>query len=219
MSKHQKGFTITELMVAFGVAAILTVVLFTISITLYGDTLRQQATAELAIESQTVLRRIVEDARTADAIHNTNLLSDANAPSGGWQTSDPNNVLIIAAPAIDSNRQIIYNSSDGFPYENEVIYFSQGTNMYRRTLKETAASGNTAYTTCPAALATATCPADNKLSEYLSNLQFVFYDINNNVTTLASETRSVSITVNMERKVYGRTITFSNTVRTTLRNY
>ncbi|MDQ3093641.1 MAG: prepilin-type N-terminal cleavage/methylation domain-containing protein [bacterium] len=217
--KNKLGFTIPELMVSMAVASILTVVMFTVTIYFYADILRQQAIAEMAVESQSVLRRLVEDIRTANSIQNTNSLPDANAPPGGWQTSDPNNVMIIASPAYDSTRQIIYNPVDNFPYQNEVIYFGSGSTIARRTIQNTQALGNTLLTSCPEALVTSTCPADITLSKYLDNLTFIFYDINNQVTAVAADTRSISITLRMKRKIHGRDVVFDNTIRTTLRNY
>jgi prepilin-type N-terminal cleavage/methylation domain-containing protein len=216
---NKKGFTIIELLISVSIASVITLSMVTVSVYYYGDILRSQATAELAIESQTVLRKIIDDARLADSIHAVGQITDANAPTGGWVTSDPSNVIILADPAIDSSRNIIYNASDSYPYENESIYFSRGTQMYRRLLKNTSAPGNSAITTCPAASVTATCPQDIILSQYVTNLSFIFYDINNVTTADASQARSVSITVNLQRTIYGKLIDFSNTVRTTLRNY
>ena len=73
--KQQKGFTITELLISISIASILTLVITTITVYYYGDILRSQATAELAIESQTVLRKIIEDTRLADAIRTTNYMT------------------------------------------------------------------------------------------------------------------------------------------------
>ncbi len=215
----EKGFTILELLVSIVITSMLMLVMTTIMIYYYGDILKSQATAELAIESQTVLRKIIEDTRLADAIRTTNLITDSYAPTGGWVTNDPSDILIIATPAITSSRAIIYNSLDNYPYENEAIYFKSGGVFYRRILKNTAATGNIVTTSCPLANVTATCPQDIALSNNLSDLSFTFYDINNATTADASKSRSISVTVNMQRKVYGTTITFNNTVRTTLRNY
>ncbi len=217
--KKTSGFTITELLISVSIASIITLMLITIMVDYYGDILRSQATAELAIESQTVLRKMIDDTRLADAIRSKNQITDANAPAGGWVTSDPSNVLIVANPAITSSRSIIYNPSNNYPYEDELIYFNSGTNLYRRTLKNTNATGSVAVTTCPAASATAACPADSLLSIYLTNLSFTFYDINNVTTPSAALARSISITISLQRKIYGRTIDFTNTIRTTLRNY
>lgn len=216
---RHSGFALIELILAISIAAILTVVMMVVMIYFYGDVLKSQATAELAIESQTVLRRIVEDTRLADAIRSTNQISDPNSPVGGWTTSDPSNVLIVATPATDDTQTILYNPDDAYPYENEVVYFSNGSSMYRRTLKNTDAVGNTAITTCPEDAVTSSCPSDTTLSEYLTNLTFVFYDINNQTTSDAAQARSISITINLQRTVYGNQISFNNTVRTTLRNY
>ena len=218
-SRNKSGFTIVELLISTAIASVLTLMMVTISIYFYGDMLRAQATAELAIESQVVLRKVIDDSRLADSIKSSGTLADANAPSGGWVTNDPSNVLIIGDPATDSSRNIIYNPSDSFPYENEVVYFASSGGLYRRILNNPSAVGDTAVTTCPQALASSTCPADTTLSSNVVDLSFTFYDINNVSTANASLARSIAITVNMQRKIYGTIVSFNNTVRTTLRNY
>ncbi len=216
-SKKQTGFTIIELLISISISTILIMVMMTITVYYYADILKTQASAELALESQTVLRKMVEESRFADAIRSTNTIADANAPTGGWVTNDPSDILIIASPALDSNRDIIYDSSDGFPYENESIYFRSGSSFYKRVLHNTQAAGNVAKTTCP--VATATCPKDTEITTNLTNLSFIFYDINNSPTSDATLARSISITVNLQKKSYGSLIQFNNTIRTTLRNY
>jgi prepilin-type N-terminal cleavage/methylation domain-containing protein len=219
MKKHikQTGFTIIELLISVSIASILIMVMMTITVYYYGDILKTQATAELALESQAVLRKIVEETRFADGIRSTNTITDANAPVGGWATNDPSDILIIASPAYDASRNIIYNNSDSFPYENESVYFKSGGTFYKRVLKNTLATGNTAKTTCPTA--TVTCPKDTAITSNLSNLTFVFYDVNNNTTADATAARSIAITVNLQKQSYGTLIQFNNTIRTTLRNY
>jgi len=213
----QAGFTIVELLISISIASILIMVMMSITVYYYGDILKSQATAELALESQAVLRKIVEETRFADAIRTSNTIVDANAPVGGWVTNDPSDILIISSPAYNSSRDIIYNSSDSFPYENESVYFKSGSTFYKRVLKNTLATGNVAVTTCPTA--TPTCPKDTAITSNLTNLSFVFYDVNNATTSNAASARSIAITVNLQKKAYGTTIQFNNTIRTTLRNY
>lgn len=215
--KNQIGFTIIELLISISMASVLIMVMMTITVYYYGDILKTQASAELALESQAVLRKIVEEARFADAIRSTNTIADANAPVGGWTTNDPSDILIIASPAVNAARDIIYNSSDSFPYENESVYYRSGSSFYKRVLQNTLATGNIAKTTCPTA--TPTCPKDTEITSNLTNLSFVFYDINNNTTSDAGAARSISVTVNLQKKAYGSLIQFNNTIRTTLRNY
>jgi len=211
-----KGFSIMELVIATAIAGIISVVMFSVALYFYGDTLQSSASTQMALESQLILTQLVEDIRLSDGISSTNQITDPNQP-GGWTTNDPSNIIIIESPAIDSDRDIIYDSETGYPYRNELIYFTSGTKMHRRTLKNTAAAGNIAVTTCPTA--TPTCPDDKKYTDHIANLTFTFYDANNVATADANAARSVDLTVNMSRKVYGETITLSNSTRTTLRNY
>ena len=215
--KNSKGFTILELLISITIASILTILMISITIYYYADILKTQATAELALESQAVLRKMIEETRFADAVRASNTITDANSPPGGWTTNDPSDILIIASPAYDSSRNIIYNNSDSFPYENESIYFKSGNTFYKRVLKNTLATGNVAVTTCPTA--TPSCPKDTAITTNLTNLSFTFYDVNNATTADATQARSIAITVNLQKKVYGSLIQFNNTIRTTLRNY
>lgn len=214
----QKGFTIVEVIIAVGVSTILAGTLFTVTLYYYANALQSQITTEMALESQVILTQLVDDIRLADSIASTNTISDTYAPTGGWMTNDPSNIIIIQSPALDSNRNIIYDTNTGSPYSNEFIYYSSGTNMNKRILKNVDAAGNTAVTTCPSANATATCPADRTFSKRLSNLTFTFYDASNVTTSDATLARSVSLNVDMSEKVFGKTLTLSNSTRTTLRN-
>ncbi len=212
----QSGFTLTELIISITVATFLTLVLFTVTVYYYANILQAQATTEMALESQTILTQLTDDIRLADAISSTNQIADANGPAGGWVTSDPSNILIIESPAVTSTRDIIYNDSTGLPYKNEFIYFSSGTTMYKRVLANASAVGNIAKTTCPTA--TSTCPLDRIFTSNLSNLSFTFYDANDATTANAGSARSVVLTVDMAKKVFGKNITLSNSTRVTLRN-
>jgi prepilin-type N-terminal cleavage/methylation domain-containing protein len=219
LPEDESGFTIMELMIAAAVGAIISVLMLGVSVFYFGNVLQSQATAEMALDSQLVLTQLVEDIRLSDGISATNQLPDANAPPGGWITNDPSNIIIINTPAIDSARDIIYDSSTGYPYRNEQIYFTTGSTLYKRTLKNTNAVGNIAVTTCPSAIATPSCPADKQLTNYMNNLTFTFYDVNNAPTSDPTLARSVNLTVNMSRRVYGKVLSLSNSTRTTLRNY
>jgi prepilin-type N-terminal cleavage/methylation domain-containing protein len=216
--RNQKGFTITELVISVTVAGFLASVLFIITFYYYANTIQSENTTTLALESQSILTQLTEDIRLADAIANTNSIADANAPGGVWTTSDPSNILIIDSPAVNSSRDIIYDNSTGLPYRNEYVYFSSGTNMYKRILANSSASGNTLKTTCPQASSGPGCPSDRLFSKNVSNLTFTFYDSNDVTTASASQARSVSLTVNMAKAVFGKNITLANSTRVTLRN-
>lgn len=210
--------TVVELLISISIATVVAATLLYISLNLIGETTRARMTADLAIESQILLRSIVEDTRLAGSLSSTNQNTDVNAPVGGWITNDPSNIIIIDLPAIDSSRNIIYDSVTGYPYDNEAIYYANGGTMYRRVIANSSATGNSLKTTCPPSLATSTCPSDKIFTRYLTDLTFTFYDDANATTSDATLARSVQITVKVQRKILGKTVKFDNTIRTTLRN-
>jgi type II secretory pathway pseudopilin PulG len=212
------GFTITELVLSITIAGFLIIALYTATFYYYVNTSQTETATNLALESQTILTQLTDDIRLADSISSTNSIPDANGPGGGWTTSDPSDILIIESPAVNSSRDIIYDSTTGYPYRNEFIYFRSGTIMYKRVLANTSAVGNTAKTTCPAASASPTCPSDRLFSSNVSNLTFTFYDSSDATTANAAQARSVVLTVNMAKKSFGKNITLSNSTRVTLRN-
>lgn len=215
---NSDGFTITELAISITVAGFLAAILFITTFFYYANVMQSETSSELALESQTILAQLTEDIRLADSIASTNAITDANAPVGGWVTSDPSNIIIIENPAINSSRNIIYDNNTGFPFRNELIYFTSGTNMYKRVLANASAAGNTATTSCPAAKANSSCPPDRLFSANVSNLKFTFYDAANNTTSDATQARSVALEVDMAKSTFGKNITLINTTRVTLRN-
>lgn len=217
-AKNSAGFTIPELVLSITVAGFLAAVLFVTTFYYYANVSQSETSSTLALESQNILAQLTEDIRLSDAMSSTNALADTYAPGGGWVTSDPSNVIIIENPAVDSSRDIIYNSSTGFPYRNEFIYFTSGKNMYKRILKNSAATGNTATQSCPLANSSATCPRDRLLSANVSNLTFTFYDALDNSTANPALARSVVLQVDMTKKAFGKNISLSNSTRVTLRN-
>jgi prepilin-type N-terminal cleavage/methylation domain-containing protein len=216
-NSHQSGFTIPELLIAVSLAGMMSVLMMAVFVYSYGGLVVEQTRADMVLESQLFLKRMTEDIRVANTVLTTNTLSDPEiGAAGGWVTSDPANILILTQPAVDSNADLIYDTSTGYPYQNEIIYHGAGAIMYRRTLENSTATDNAATTTCIPA--TPTCPPDILLTDSLKNMTFNFYDIDNAATVVPAEARSVALTVNLEKKIFGRAITVQNTTRMTLRN-
>jgi prepilin-type N-terminal cleavage/methylation domain-containing protein len=214
-SSKQQGFTITELLLAISVSAIASLLIMTAFVSTYGSVIAEQTKTNMVLRSQLFLRRMSEDIRLSSAVRSTNVIADANN-AAGWLTSDPANVLIITQPATDAADALIYDTSTGYPYQNEIIYFGDQGTMYRRLLADTNAAGSIQQTTCPAG--TLSCPADVELVDMLDNMLFEFYDSGNVITTDPILARSIKVTINLSKRVYGQDITTTNTTRITLRN-
>ncbi len=216
--RRQAGVTLIEILIAVTIMGILLAPAVTVTVYFYGNTLKSNLQSKLAVESQNILRSMVEELRVGSGVRSNNTINDSNAPAGGWTTSNASLVLIIATPALDTSNNFIVDSSTGDPYQNEIIYFAQSGVLYKRLLANSGATGNRFKTSCPASLATATCPADVALSDHFKDMNFVFYDQDDAVTVTLTAARSIKLQIQMEQKTYGYTISFENNIRITLRN-
>lgn len=216
--RNQAGFTVVELATTTAIASMLILTFVTVSLYMYGDTIRATLYSQLATESQNILRSVVEELRQSSSIRSSNANPDPNAPGGGWSTSNSNLILIISTPALDSSNNFIMNSDTGYPYQNEIVYFVSGNTLYKRTLVDTNATGNAEQRSCPITLQSATCPADIVMSQNFNTLNFVFYDQNDAVTTTIANARSIKLILQMQKQSFGKTLHFDNTIRITIRN-
>ena len=215
--KSQLGFTLVELTVAVSVMAIIGVVFIGMISNYFVVITRNNELAEMTINSQNLLRTTVENIRFGDGVRQTNQITDANSPSGGWNTSNSIFVIIIAAPAVTGAHQYIIDSSTGSPYMNELVYYRNGSTLMERILANPNAAGNSLTTTCPSNLASSSCLADLQLAMYVNSMTFTLYDQNAVLTTVPADARSVAITLSMQRNAPGQPLTVTNSIRVTLR--
>src|SRR5579872_6216730 len=105
------------------VTGILVVGLFAGIATYFKILNQNNASIDLTVASQNVLRSTVGALRYGGGVEDTNAIADTNAPTGSWNTSNANFVIIIDIPAADSSHNYIIDSSTGYPYMNELVYF------------------------------------------------------------------------------------------------
>lgn len=214
----QAGTTVAELVVAISIIGILIVPATLAMLYFYGGTLQNNLQSRLAVESENVLRALVDELRISSGIRAANTIPDPYAPPGGWTTSQASLVLIISTPVIDVSNNFVTDSATGKPYQNELVYFATNNTLYKRYLANPNAPGNRFKTSCPAASASAACPVDVTLSKHFKTMDFVFYDQDDIVTTNHTIARSIKMTLQMEDATFGRPVSFSNNIRITLRN-
>lgn len=214
-NRSQSGFTVVELLVAISLIGLIAVSMLAASGNYLTIISRNSRSNELTVESQKLLRSTVEELRYGAGVRKTNTVSDPNNLAG-WNTSNTSFVIIIAVPAVDTANTYIINPDTGSPYNNELVYFKQGTTLYKRTLANQLATGNKLVTSCP--VASASCPADRKLSEHVKDFKFTLYNQDDALTTDPLLARSVKIDLSLERDTFGNPIRFDNSIRITLRN-
>lgn len=215
---NQKGFTVAELNVSMAVATVLIATVMGMFFYYFALITRNNVKVEMTADSQTLLRSMVEELRYGTGVRQSNTITDTHAPPGGWNTNNDDFVIIIAMPAQDGARNYIIDTDTGLPYNNEYVYYKKDKLLYKRVLANTDAINNSKLTTCPADIATSSCPADIKLIERVDNVGFDLYDQDNNATTEATLARSINIKTNLSQKVFGQLVTANNNMRITLRN-
>ncbi|HEX5456161.1 MAG TPA: prepilin-type N-terminal cleavage/methylation domain-containing protein [Candidatus Saccharimonadales bacterium] len=216
--RNQSGFTIVELTITITLMAILSVGFIAAFTNFLVSSQRTNTRIEMTNDSQNLLRVLVEELRYGAGVRQTNSITDPNAPAGGWNTDNTNFVIITAVPALDSSNEYIIDPDTGEPYMNEYVYYKTGTTLYKRTLANPGATGNRSVTSCPASLASASCPADRELVENVGSMTFTLYDQDNATTTTALNARSVQIDLTLSKDTFGQPITYDNSIRITLRN-
>ena len=216
--RSQPGFTLVELNLSITIMGILLVSVLTIFMNFFVIMTRANTIIDMTTDSQGLLRTIVEELRYGAGVRQSSTIADPNAPAAGWNTDNANFVIIVAIPAVDSDRNYIIDPATGSPYFNEYVYYKSGKTLYKRLLANPDASGNSITTSCPPNLATSSCPSDRKLIDNVKTMQFTLYDQDNALTTDPLAARSIKIDLGLERDTFGKPLDYANTVRITLRN-
>ncbi len=217
-SSKQHGYTLPELVLSLFLIGIISISLLSAMTYYFAYITRANHFSDLTVDSQNLLRSTAEELRYGAGVRQTNTIIDINAPSGGWNTSNTAFVIVIATPAKDSNREYIIDTATGSPYNNELVYYKSGNKLYRRTLANPSATGNSLTRSCPPASSSPSCPADTQLVESLDDMVFTLFDQDNAPTNDPLLARSIDINLSMLRKSLGGPLRLENSIQITLRN-
>jgi len=217
---NSAGFTLVELLITMVLMAILSLTLPNFIANWLQASNIEQNRANLLTNAETALDTISNDIRLSGAADLNNRWSDShapNSPADNYSWKSDGDTLILARAASDSSQNILF--SDPAKYisqKDNVIYYLTGTTLYRRVLKSDDVN-DAAITTCPPASVTATCPADRVVATGVSAFSVGYYDADEN-TVAPTDARSVQLSITMQTKVGGKTISASYATRMVFRN-
>lgn len=216
----ERGLTLIELSIALTITAVLATIVIGFSVDKLQQSTIQQTQYQLLTNAETGLGTIANDIRIANAADDNNRYQDPyspGAPTNELSWASNSNTVVLAIAATDSNRNILWQDAhDYISYKNNVIYYLNGTTIYRRVLADSV-SGNASKTTCPPANATASCPADGDILDNVSSFSVQYYNSQNQQVDPASA-RSIQLSVNLLVHEYGQNITSTYTTRMVFRN-
>jgi len=176
-----------------------------------------QKRADLLTSAETALDTVTGDIRLSGNADLNNRWADANAPGNqyGWQSGSQ--TLVLAKVAVDSSNNIIFSDPSKYiSQKDNEVYFLSGSTLYRRTLESDSAN-DAATTTCPAAVASSSCPADTVVATNVANWSVTYYDASG-VVVSPTDARAVQISVTLNSKLNAQTISASYTTRMVFRN-
>ncbi len=225
--KHERGFTLLELLLSIAISSILIIAVGNFSVnSIVGSNQDYNKTLVLtnAKEAVGIVARQIKAARSVEA---NNAVPDAHAPGApgnlySWSgAAGSGATLILAVPARDASNNLIY--IDGLHnslYTNDVVYYLDASShkLYRRLIANSSAPGNAAITTCPPASASSSCPADADVVDDVANLVTTYLDSNDNTVSLPSGTEAVNYTVTETRTISGKVYSGTYSTIATLRN-
>lgn len=214
----QRGFTLVELLITCVLIGIVGIAIAGFMTTWLGAYSEANARTSLLDNAELALDRITADIRLSGNADENNRWPDPNGPSGdqyGWASDS--DTLVLAKVANDKNGNAIFSDPNNYITlkDNEVYFLSSGT-LYRRTLASDNAN-DAVYTTCPAAKATASCPADDVIATGVTNFSVNYYDADENEVTPANA-RSINLDLTLATKSGGKTITAHYSTRMVFRN-
>lgn len=223
---NQIGFTLIELLVVAPVMILTIIIMMSFLFNQYGQLTQEGARLKLVTNAQIITLNIEDDVYLASSFVSqmNNNLQDSYAPSGGWRYNTTPQTFIISAVALTTNSRnparkpvyintvgcdpsVIENNSE---LQNNVIYFVQGTKLYKRilTAPPSLQTCGTSYEkqTCPTANVTATCPTDKLMTDKLNSFSITYYDSSGTATTVPEQAQKVKISVQLKDKAFAEDV-------------
>lgn len=210
---NERGVTIVELLVVMIVSLILTGVITVFALNYWASSASLETSQEALVSRLNSGDYLREALDAASGLINQNDLNDANPgkpdpadvtgkhwlpihavpasiamPAKGAISP----VIYFNRPSINTSKNIIMNGA--IAYQDDVVLYLNGTTkqLLARTISNQSASSNRAKTTCPAALATSSCPADIIVADNVSAITMRYFSRSGNTIDYTSITDPVS---------------------------
>lgn len=214
----QNGFTLVEMLVTLILISILSLTIANFIADWLQTANLSQVRATLLSNAQDAIDNVSEDIRLSGSADATNRWPDANGPGGnqfGWASNS--STLVLGRIATTSGNDVIYTDLAKYiSQKDNVVYYVSNKKLYQRIIA--ADDPNTsATTTCPPASATASCPADRKIAQDVTNFTVTYYDANDAVVQ-PDNARAVQLSITLTETQGGQNVSATYTTRMVFRN-
>ncbi len=210
---NESGFTLVELLVAMILTVMFTGLVLNFMISFWSGTATLENDSETLIERQNAGDKLRDALNVASHLVIQNSIADSHVLVGDLNDTTGNYwkrlyaipgsitmpasgsytpVFYFEAPSVDSSKEFIMNGEQ--PYYDEFILYMNGSNkqLLLRTLVNPDASGDRLKTSCPAASASSTCPADSIIAGDVTSIDTRYFSRSGNTIDYTSITDPVT---------------------------
>jgi prepilin-type N-terminal cleavage/methylation domain-containing protein len=198
---HQRGLTIVELLVVIIVSGLLMATISSFALDYWTNAAvlqNDESTLVTRLNTGDYIRNAID---SASGLINQNDLPDSN--TGAPDTSVSGNqywipihaiprtitmgtpgvitpLIYFNRPSIDTSKNVVLNGT--IPYQDDVVLYMDGSTkqLLARVIANTAATNNSALTTCPPASATTLCPNDVIVADNVSGISLRYFSRSGN---------------------------------------
>ena len=222
----QRGVTTLELLIGASLVTLLAIAMGDFVIENLRRYVKNEAQIAVQQNTRVASELLLRTIRSAQAVESSNRWPDPNGPGGSgnqysWSSSTSNPAtLVLAVPAVDTDGNALYaDSLHNSLHTNDVVFYidASSQSLYRRVIANPV-SGNAAKTTCPPALATASCPPDTRVIDSVANLTTAYLLANNVSATTPSSAAAIQVTLTQQITRAGVTNSETITAKATMRN-
>ncbi len=213
------GYALVELTIATAIISAIIMLLMSFMSVRISDYAAKSARSDIQFQSQKALDIISRDIKHSASVDGQNRWSDnyaPSSPSNNYSWVSDSDTLILAHPAISNSGQVLFQDAQGYvSYKDNFIYFIKDNVLYKRILAASVPN-NRAITTCPSG--TTGCPPDIKLAENVESMIIAYYATGEEQGSDPAPSRSVDVTLKVNKKVFGKNIIEEKRENTTFRN-
>lgn len=197
------GFTVVELVISIVIATILALSLVSIAGVWASQYSIGAKRNSMNTNIQTALNRMADDVRRSGKIVNANVYPDDAAPTPDDHWSSASNQIVLSQNVRDKTTgDPLFLPSLGI--DNSVIYYIRDGTIYRRVVAAPYPTNAQETQTCASPPASGGCPADTKILDKVTTLNFTYLDKNDAATTLIDNAIAVKINITTEDSQAGK---------------
>lgn len=203
----QQGFTLIELLVYIILTVMMSVLVLQFMLDFWSSAATLENDSETFVTRQDAGDALRGRLNSASQLISQNSITDANVPASLQDASGthwkaihaiPGNTAMPAsgyatvfyydAPSVDSSKNFIMNGAQPY-YDEFILYMDGGTGeLLLRTLVNPNAAGDRLTTSCPAAAATSSCPADAIIASDITSVDTRYFSRSGNTIDWTSIT-------------------------------